>query len=51
VINGWLDGDLSAGLRDGVTLAALALSQSGDTVINSKSELLAISQGSSTLAR
>lgn len=51
VIHGWLDGDLSAGLRYGVTLSALALSQFGDMVITNKSELLALSQGSSTLTR
>ena len=51
VINGWLDGDLPAGLRYGVTLAALALSQHGDMVITNKQELLTLSQSSSTLAR
>ena len=51
VIHGWLDGDMSAGLRYGVTLAALALSQSGDMVVTNRSELLALSQGSSTLSR
>jgi len=51
VIHGWLDQDLSAGLRYGVTLAALALSQYGDMVITNKSELLALSQGSSNLTR
>jgi len=51
VIHGWLDGDLSDGLRYGVTLAALALSQFGDMVITNKPELLALSQGSSTLTR
>jgi 2-dehydro-3-deoxygluconokinase len=51
VIHGWLDGDLSSGLRYGVTLAALALSQFGDMVITNKSELLALSRGSSTLTR
>jgi len=51
VIHGWLDGDLTAGLRYGLTLAALALSQFGDMVVTSKSELLALSQGDSTLAR
>ena len=51
VIHGWLDGDLSAGLRYGITLAALALSQYGDMVITNKSELLALSQGSSSLTR
>lgn len=49
VIHGWLDGDLSAGLRYGVTLAALALSQSGDMVITDRSELLRLS--GTTLSR
>jgi 2-dehydro-3-deoxygluconokinase len=51
VIHGWLDGDLSAGLRYGVTLAALALSQFGDMVITNKSELLALSHSDSNLTR
>ena len=51
VIHGWLDGDMRAGLRYGVTLAALALSQFGDMVITTKTELLALSQGDSTLTR
>jgi 2-dehydro-3-deoxygluconokinase len=51
VIHGWLDGDLSAGLRYGVTLAALALSQYGDMVLTNKSELLALSQGSYNITR
>lgn len=51
VIHGWLDKDLAAGLRYGVTLAALALSQFGDMVMTNKSELLALSNASSTLAR
>jgi 2-dehydro-3-deoxygluconokinase len=51
VILGWLDKDLAAGLRYGVTLAALALSQVGDMVITNKSELLALSSASSTLTR
>mgnify|MGYP003576517695 FL=1 len=51
VIHGWLDGDLPAGLRYGVTLAALALSQAGDMVITNRSELLSLSQGGSTLTR
>jgi 2-dehydro-3-deoxygluconokinase len=51
VIQGWLDGDLSIGLRYGVTLAALALTQFGDMVITNKSELIALSQGSSSLTR
>ena len=51
VIQGWLDGDLSSGLRYGVTLAAMALSQFGDMVLTNKAELLALSQQSSTLSR
>ena len=51
VIHGWLDGDMIAGLRYGVTLAALALSQLGDMVITNKAELLALSKGDSTLTR
>jgi 2-dehydro-3-deoxygluconokinase len=51
VIHGWLDHDLSAGLRYGVTLAALALSQHGDMVITNKPELLILSQGSATITR
>lgn len=51
VIHGWLAGDLPAGLRYGVTLAALALGQFGDMVVTTKEELLALSRGSSSLAR
>ena len=51
VIHGWLDNDLSEGLRYGVTLAALALTQSGDMVITNRSELLALCQGSSGITR
>jgi 2-dehydro-3-deoxygluconokinase len=51
LIHGWLDGDLAAGLRYGVTLSALALSQFGDMVVTNKSELLALSQGGSALSR
>ena len=52
VIHGWLDGDLAAGLRNGVTLAALALSQSGDMVITNKEELLALGKnGDSSITR
>jgi 2-dehydro-3-deoxygluconokinase len=51
VIHGWLDHDLSAGLRYGVTLSALALSQFGDMVVTNKSELLALTRGSSSLIR
>jgi 2-dehydro-3-deoxygluconokinase len=51
VIHGWLDRDLAAALRYGVTLAALALTQHGDMVITNKSELLALCQESSSLSR
>ncbi len=51
VIHGWLEGNVIAGLRYGVTLAALALSQLGDMVVTNGSELQSLMQGSSTLLR
>lgn len=51
VIHGWLAGDLSAGLRYGVTLAALALSQHGDMTITTQQELLSLCGGGSALTR
>jgi 2-dehydro-3-deoxygluconokinase len=51
VIHGWLDGEIAAGLRDGVMLAALALSQAGDMVITNRAELRALRQGNSPLSR
>jgi 2-dehydro-3-deoxygluconokinase len=51
VLYGWLQGDLQAGLRYGVTLAALALSQKGDMVMTTEAEMLALSRQSSTLTR
>ena len=51
VLYGWLQGDLQAGLRYGVTLAALALSQKGDMVITTEAEMLVLSRQSSTLTR
>ncbi len=45
VIDGWLDGDLAAGLRRGVVLAALALSQHGDMVVTTGSEMEALLAG------
>lgn len=42
VIHGWLDGDFAAGLRYGVSLAALALSQYGDMVVTNQTELAAL---------
>jgi hypothetical protein len=52
MIHGWLDEDLVTGLRHGVTLAALALSQFGDMVITNQEELLALGKsGGSALTR
>lgn len=51
VLYGWLNDDFPAGLRYGVTLAALALSQHGDMVITTEAEMLALSQKSSDLSR
>ncbi len=39
IIHGWLQGEFTYGLRCGVTLAALALSQHGDDVITTPDEL------------
>lgn len=39
VLHGWLDGDLPRGLRTGVVLAALALTQHGDTVVTTAQEV------------
>ena len=39
VIHGWFLGDLAAGLRSGVTLAAFALSQSGDMVVTTETKV------------
>ena len=41
-IDGFLDGDLRAGLRRGVALASIALSQHGDRVLTSRAELDAV---------
>lgn len=51
VIHGWLNNDLASGLRYGVTLAAMALSQYGDMLFTNKAELEKLIQGSSTLSR
>jgi 2-dehydro-3-deoxygluconokinase len=48
VIHGWLDGDFAAGLRYGITLAALALSQFGDMVVTNKEELMRLRQSGNT---
>jgi 2-dehydro-3-deoxygluconokinase len=42
VLDGLLAGDLRAGLRHGVALAAIALSQHGDRVLTSRAELDAV---------
>jgi 2-dehydro-3-deoxygluconokinase len=42
VIHGWLKGDLALGLRYGVVLAALVLSQHGDMLITTETELLSL---------
>jgi 2-dehydro-3-deoxygluconokinase len=42
ILHGWLDGDLPRGLRYGVAMAALALSQYGDMVVTSDEELHAV---------
>ena len=51
VIHGWLDEDVTAGLRYGVTLAAMALSQRGDMVVTDRGELEALSKGGAELTR
>ncbi|MCB0095118.1 MAG: sugar kinase [Caldilineaceae bacterium] len=42
IVHGWLRGDLAAGLRYGVAMAALALSQYGDMVTTNQAELDAV---------
>jgi 2-dehydro-3-deoxygluconokinase len=42
VLDGWLAGDPREGLRRGVALAAIALSQHGDRVLSSRAELNAV---------
>ena len=39
VIHGWLNDDLALGLRYGVAMAAMALTQHGDTVVTTQAEL------------
>jgi 2-dehydro-3-deoxygluconokinase len=46
VIHGWLKGDLALGLRYGVILAALILSQHGDMLITTEAELLSLLEDS-----
>lgn len=45
VLDGFLDNDLRAGLRRGVAMAAIALSQYGDRVLTSRAELEAVLAG------
>lgn len=45
VLDGWLDGDVPEGLRRGVALAAVALSQHGDRVLTSRTELETVLAG------
>ena len=49
VLHGWLNGDLALGLRYGVTLAALALSQHGDAVITTREEVEALTTSTHVL--
>lgn len=49
VLHGWFNGDLALGLRYGVTLAALALSQHGDNVITTLPEVEALMRSSNIL--
>jgi 2-dehydro-3-deoxygluconokinase len=51
VLYGVLHSDLPAGLRYGAVLASMALSQNGDMVITTESEMLALSRKTSTLTR
>lgn len=45
VLHGWLNGDLQRGLHYGTALAALALTQHGDSVVTTSEELEAIVSG------
>lgn len=49
VIHGWLDGDLRRGLRTGVVLAALALSQHGDMIVTTPEEVASLMETSDTV--
>jgi len=51
VIHGWLQENAALGLRYGIVLAALALSQVGDMVITNETELQALMSGNSSLLR
>ncbi|MEX1020738.1 MAG: sugar kinase [Litorilinea sp.] len=49
VIHGWLEGDLQLGLRTGVVLAALALSQHGDMIVTTPEEVAGLVETSDTV--
>jgi 2-dehydro-3-deoxygluconokinase len=49
IIHGWLDGNLQLGLKMGVVMAALALSQHGDMLVTTPEEVAALIQSSDTL--
>ncbi|MCC6457802.1 MAG: sugar kinase [Caldilineaceae bacterium] len=49
IIHGWLDGDLPRGLKMGVVMAALALSQHGDMLVTTPEEVSALMATSDTL--
>jgi 2-dehydro-3-deoxygluconokinase len=52
VIHGWLQNDLELGLRTGVVLAALALSQHGDMIVTTPDEVASLLETSgATLVR
>jgi len=51
VLYGWLSGDLKMGLRYGVTLAALALSQRGDLIVTTKQEVESLLAGNEAILR
>ena len=49
IIHGWLDGNLQQGMKMGVVMAALCLSQHGDMLITTPDEVAALVQSSDTL--
>jgi 2-dehydro-3-deoxygluconokinase len=49
IIHGWMDGDLQHGMKMGVVMAALCLSQHGDMLITTPDEVASLVQSSDTL--
>ncbi len=49
IIHGWLDGNLQLGLKMGVVMAALVLSQHGDMLVTTPEEVAGLVQSSDTL--